>query len=401
MKTIEATYRIVTPMFIGGANQDPSDGIRPPSFKGALRFWWRTLHWGEFLQGAGNDEAAALKALHKKECELFGSAAKDKKGGQGIFLLRVVSNVDDRSSFKPSKWHQYLLGQGLYHFKQGLLRTCIEGGEVSVYLHFNPKAKIEEEIKKDIESIGSAMMLLGLLGGLGSRSRKGFGSLAIQNLKVLGEDCDVPQNVDGFKRYIQKVVDKLPSNLPPYSSFSTQTRIDVSQTSQDALALLSNVGKELQMYRSYGRADRQRKHKVNGLDAEQNFEGDHALMMDAVNGLCPEETPKRAVFGLPHNYFFSSIQPARDAKIDIAPENKNRTRRASPLLIHVHQFQDGSYAVVQSLLQSKFLAKDASVGFKARKLQRCSTSNVQVDWQVVHDYLNRFDSRVAILGGQS
>jgi len=36
METIEATYRIVTPMFIGGADKSPTEGIRPPSFKGTL-----------------------------------------------------------------------------------------------------------------------------------------------------------------------------------------------------------------------------------------------------------------------------------------------------------------------------------------------------------------------------
>jgi CRISPR-associated protein Cmr1 len=46
METIEAVYRIVTPMFIGGADQKPNDGVRAPSFKGMLRFWWRALNWG-------------------------------------------------------------------------------------------------------------------------------------------------------------------------------------------------------------------------------------------------------------------------------------------------------------------------------------------------------------------
>jgi len=76
MKEIKAIYRIVTPMFIGGANQDPSDGIRPPSFKGALRFWWRALNWGKFYHEC-RDKKKALQALHQEELRLFGSAVKD------------------------------------------------------------------------------------------------------------------------------------------------------------------------------------------------------------------------------------------------------------------------------------------------------------------------------------
>jgi len=44
MQEIKATYKIVTPMFLGGA--DHEEEIRVPSIKGALRFWWRALAWG-------------------------------------------------------------------------------------------------------------------------------------------------------------------------------------------------------------------------------------------------------------------------------------------------------------------------------------------------------------------
>ena len=41
MEIIHANYSITTPLFLGGADQEPTDGIRPPAVKGALRFWWR------------------------------------------------------------------------------------------------------------------------------------------------------------------------------------------------------------------------------------------------------------------------------------------------------------------------------------------------------------------------
>ncbi|HPU57120.1 MAG TPA: type III-B CRISPR module RAMP protein Cmr1, partial [Verrucomicrobiota bacterium] len=46
MKTLTATYRIVTPMFLGGANPESQAELRISSIKGALRFWWRALMWG-------------------------------------------------------------------------------------------------------------------------------------------------------------------------------------------------------------------------------------------------------------------------------------------------------------------------------------------------------------------
>ena len=41
---IEATYLVTTPVFCGGAHRERAE-LRPPSFKGVLRFWWRALSW--------------------------------------------------------------------------------------------------------------------------------------------------------------------------------------------------------------------------------------------------------------------------------------------------------------------------------------------------------------------
>lgn len=44
--TLQATYRLVTPMFLGGADQNNCAELRAPSIKGALRFWYRTIDPG-------------------------------------------------------------------------------------------------------------------------------------------------------------------------------------------------------------------------------------------------------------------------------------------------------------------------------------------------------------------
>ncbi|MDQ7005467.1 MAG: type III-B CRISPR module RAMP protein Cmr1 [Ghiorsea sp.] len=118
MNTIEATYRIVTPMFIGGAEGKPDDGIRPPSFKGALRFWWRALNWTKVYN---------IADLHKKEAELFGSAAKmndgKQTGGQGVFLL----SIKELGVSKPmNDWPKANTGAG--YLAYGILESKGENG---------------------------------------------------------------------------------------------------------------------------------------------------------------------------------------------------------------------------------------------------------------------------------
>lgn len=76
---IQATYRIVTPMFIGDAEQNAT-GIAPQSVKGALRFWWRALMWGEIRsQDQFNTDEKALRELHEQEAKLFGIAMDEQR----------------------------------------------------------------------------------------------------------------------------------------------------------------------------------------------------------------------------------------------------------------------------------------------------------------------------------
>lgn len=106
----------------------------------------------------------------------------------------------------------------------------------------------------------------------------------------------------------------------------------------DAWTLLNDVGIELMRYRGWGyRNPITGRHEVAGQLAEQNFCDDHHWMLGAVKGSCPPSLPRRSVFGLPHNYFFKSD----NAKAEVAPSAKGRTRRASPLFIHLHRFPTG------------------------------------------------------------
>jgi len=229
MKTIEATYRIVTPMFIGGADQSPSDGIRPPSFKGALRFWWRALNWGGFYQ-ACCDEAAALNAMHKKESELFGRAVKDKNGGQGKFLLSIKQPQYFQQdnlwpSIKPLNGSGYL-GMGLW--ESGSMdrgnylphRTSIISNEP-----FKVTLKLKQNIsEKQVEQLRQSLQALGLFGGLGSRSRRGFGSIALEMLQTESFQCC---RLEDYKQRIHRVfaTEETSDVIPPFTSWSEWSRI--------------------------------------------------------------------------------------------------------------------------------------------------------------------------------
>lgn len=379
MRTLQATFKIITPMFLGGADQSAST-IRPASVKGALRFWWRALNWSRCLAEQNGNEMPALRYLHAQEAHLFGVAADDKSGGQGVFLLQVCQQKITlvEQPFAPLTSGQlYLLGQGLATSKNGnsCLRNAIkEGGQFDVKLIFRPGTSAA-----DVGAVSDAVYLFGLLGALGSRARHGLGSVAMTQ-------CDgeqkVVQSAADYQTGLHSLLSRASAKtLPPLTAFSQLSRVDLSKTDANALKLLNAIGLEQQLYRSYGRNG-----KVNGQDAEQNFPDDHDLILAATKGKGIDHAPKRVVFGLPHNYFFSD---GGKADVNYAPDGKDG-RRASPLLLHLHPV-GGQFVAVHALLPAKFLPDRAQIRIKSRGP---SLVNATPDWQVLHDYLNRFDGKV-------
>jgi len=385
---ITANYKIVTPMFIGDANQQATN-ISPASVKGALRFWWRALNWGRIKTNI-EDESEALRELYRQECDIFGSAA-EKGAGQAKFILRVnFSNSikNDSTPSKPNSGIQYLLGQGLYHFKNGYLRDSIPTGTFTIECVFKPD-KNKENIRHQISEV---LLAFGTLGGLGSRMRKGFGSVAIQ--KINCNHFSVPTSEAELKHLISQW--RQPVDSPPFTAFSKLTRIDISSKNEDAIALLNNAGIEQQSYRSYGRkASHDSYHKVNGKKAEQNFSKDHDALLDFSKGKIIKKIPDRSVFGLPHNYFFSSTRK----NIEFTVKEEKRSRRASPLFIHVHEFPDGKAILLHTLFPSVFLPENTKLEFKLQRGKNSilSFKQAMIDWNYIHTYLDRFAEKEQIL----
>jgi len=431
METIEATFRIVTPMFLGGADpEQASDGIRPPSVKGALRFWWRALNWGRFRGESGADDSSALRALralHAEEGRLFGLAADPSGGGgQGCFSMRVANQSAIGSIPIASVGHKYMLGQGLVRPNGTYLRQAICEGSFTVKLVFS-RSRADDRLQ-----ITKALMALGTLGGLGSRSRRGLGSIALESISGLAFAVPIPSTYSQYPRLLEWLGLPVICTLPVFSAFSTFTRVDVSSVGTDAWALLDNAGVEMMRFRGWGYNDGNGVHRVAGAISEKNFRPDHDFILLAVQGVPPTTMPQRAIFGLPHNYFFKSefrklmdektlelqAQPnpqspeqinreakqwaSARAKAEIAPANKGQTRRASPILVHAHRFPDQSAAIVQTFMPAVFLPNSNRVKISARRLPgEEALVAKQENWESILQYLNRFNVRQMLIGKES
>jgi CRISPR-associated protein Cmr1 len=212
-----------------------------------------------------------------------------------------------------------------------------------------------------------------------------MGSVSLTQWQGVG--LEVPKDAAAYREAIKGLLPAQPTALPPFTAFSSKTRLDLSAKATDPLELLTVVGGEMQLYRSFGRNGR-----VAGHPSERNFASDHDLVLQVTQGQRIDRAPVRSVFGLPHNYFFSSTRGRAD--INYAPAGKS-SRRATPLLLHIHRLPDGNCLAVHTLLPATFLPAGARVTVISRVRSQVSFTP---DWNVLHTFLNRFANKETLHG---
>lgn len=193
-----ATLELVTPAFLAGASQKADDcDLRSSTLRGLLRWWWRTMH-------AGYVDVEALRSM---EAAIWGNT---KAGGaiqtvvashRGTVLL-----YDYKDRFRPKddfkRQHQLQdppdrkTTQGLFYASYGMDETS--HGQRKQRYYVAPGARwdilltarkfIERDDKGNVvraieprivlDQAKAALWLLCQFGGVGSKSRKGFGSLS-------------------------------------------------------------------------------------------------------------------------------------------------------------------------------------------------------------------------------
>lgn len=247
---IKAKYKIITPMFIGDADQKAS-WISPMSFKGALRFWWRALAWNCFQ---GESEETILKNIHQQEAILFG----DTESGKGLVSVKLTPPETLSASTGNFKGHKYL-AYGLTGDKQNSPREAIASG-----LYFDIQLQIESDITTEQrQQLENALIALGLFGGLGSRARRANGAISLINLN--NEDYIIKDREDYLQK-ANKVLQGYSKKLPPYSAFSDKTLFSVSSKLFDKEELAHKaLGAVYQNYRGQPSSLRGACKKVFGL----------------------------------------------------------------------------------------------------------------------------------------
>jgi len=186
---LEMECEIVTPMFLGNSRQEAE--LRAAPFKGVIRYWWRI---------AFGRKHATHQELLSREKRIFGSD-DEKSGGKsritvsvaqitemqplthGFGDIRKVAHPECENTGRQTNPLAYLAGMGLIHYRKGIQHSYFQAGE-QFSLIVETTGDVAEEVRTALDFLSS-------FAAIGSRSRNGWGSLAIRDVHL-----DNPELVD-------------------------------------------------------------------------------------------------------------------------------------------------------------------------------------------------------------
>jgi CRISPR-associated protein Cmr1 len=391
-KTIELltqvrTYELITPLFGGGAapgSSDPVTVIRASEIRGHLRFWWRACQGGRFVKN--------LAAMKRAEDALWGAASTVKQPLPSCVILdvsvtrqgkkrapfTVVPGKPDKSG-KPrptprahedvsSAYISFPLQPTDAEIKSGGIgmetKCVLDNVGFQLSVTFPEQGEIENDI-------AAAFWAWETFGGLGARTRRGFGALrlvSLNNKPITLPSASAVESMIAAELKKHVVTGAWPDNVPHLQNSWTGKVTKPKTTSHEAWKLLMDKLKYFRQYRPgpgnhpgrslWPEADSVR--RLTGQYLDKTIDGQ--LRIHQPQHAAGNKFP-RAVFGLPVNFHFKDmnrnnpIDPKADPG-DTTLIGKKYDRLASPLI-----------------LRPLACINDQSVGL-AVVLQGCAVSNL-------------------------
>jgi len=318
VKRLTFDLEFITPAFIGGANHQAE--LRPASFVGLLRWWWRAL------KGECN-----IERLKEEEIKIFGG---DGKMASPVYL-RVegdVSKCEDlineyRLSWNFDRNRRALIGPhagvGYLYYSMVALNKRREFIKAGSRLRLTLIGK-DEFLKHYIASLWALIFL----GGVGSRSRRGGGNLAVidYNPKDLGISL-IPTGYfdEWLVENLKRAKDLVGSSKTPCNEYSNLKNVKLVLSPREFntwFEALNDIGNRFMNFRV--------KNRQRVFDT--------------------------AVFGIPVRHSNGQFVRAED---DI-------TRRSSPVVIKVVKTPKGKYMWMALWLWGRFLPNGVKLSFMGK-----------------------------------
>ena len=326
---LRLSIKVITPLFGGSAilrETDNSNPVRAASVRGHLRFWWRAT------AGAS---CKSSKELFERESAIWGSAATKEDKNKNVVAIRVTeikAGTEKRYSDITSKSAKDGPMEGYFLFPfQEQDNYGREGISFSLIL-FIPANCSSQEVKL-------AVRAWIYFGGIGSRTRRGCGALA------LDEKIDWLPSPGAPGCWNDLVV--LHDGYPVIPTLSDATVI-LGSPKQTSMGAWKELGRFWSAFRK-GHVGKDAYVPMNGCKWD-DYRG--ALMPYERNPSGSIELNK-PFLGLPIIYQeFKSGSPKQTALYHPTLVSEKSGRMASPVILRPVEVADGKFASMVLVLKS-------------------------------------------------
>ena len=362
MYTWSCTLEVTTPMALAGADQQRAE-LRPNTFKNMLRWWWRAGHG---------------RLNRPKEARLFGDVETEEASGRASsFRLRLYppGNLDARTRLFIQDNYSNLEGlQYLGHYLDAPSsdpRSVIKPGT-----EFGMKIIFSDWFDKNHRrELWASLWLLVWFGGLGARTRRGFGGLRVVDADSTGKLDLVPgaessselhtflqENLRVAREWLNAPSAEEDVSPPECTAIAPGwTEIFVHEEPEHSAATaLNKSGEDLKEFRD-GRSEAYEQTK-------EFLQRGH-----------PPNTVDRASFGLPIEFYHADVRGGETATVT----GEKHNRRASPLFVGACPLNDGSFARVYVIMKARLLEEGEGLTVKSNRKQ---VQTPPPDYSVLNDF---------------
>ncbi len=208
-------YKVITPLFGGGVTPgeaDPITVVRATEVRGHLRFWWRATRGGQF-----NGDLTRMKAAEEL---IWGSAGDQDKPGPSEVSV-VVSDASSGSVRQKVEiqtnrgTRQVGIGEASSPFSYVASPLGLEQGKPAGSVRDNVEFTLTIKYpRSQSEDVAAALWAWETFGGIGARTRRGFGAL----------ECTLVDGVSLTKPTVGSVTSEIEAGLTKHVGNGTWHR---------------------------------------------------------------------------------------------------------------------------------------------------------------------------------
>ncbi len=385
-------YQLITPLYGGGVKPteaDPVTVVRATEIRGHLRFWWRACRGGKFngnLADMKKEEDAIWGKAYKKDDRLI---SQEQMTQIIVEPLKQSTNNDEIEPFKveTDKRGQK---QSRYDRETGIPAYAafpLQHSQEELQRAKPPHKKLRDNVKFRLtisfpsnrrDDVAAALWTWETFGGIGARTRRGFGALRCISIKENEQSLiiDSPEaRQEQAQEWIREKLAKYvagglwATSVPHLKKQGMVFKVVSRGNTHDSWAIWKNLIDTLRSFRQRRRASTRpdARHPGRSIWSEPS-----AIRQLTHQSLPAHASPipdppinkfPRAVFGLPIIFQFKDRDdrnpdnPSRDPRKTVL-QLATSERLSSPLILKPLACQDGAYVGLALILEGTSIEEE-------------------------------------------